>query len=144
MDFSNYMLNKFVMLLVITTIIVGSMYLIPDIDALSKNKDYVILSEKYFFVFGLDDKNNVFVRDGGVLYNSEWHMINMTANVEIEQYDGGGNLGWIIGELDSGEDVWFSWNLIVNNNTIAAAFVYDGETLTEFTYYEAYLKRLFF
>lgn len=138
------MLNKLVMLLVITTIIIGSMYLVPDINALSENKDYVILSEKYFFVFGLDDQSNVIVRDGGVLYDSEWHMINMTASVEVEQDNNDGNLGWIIGELDSGEAVWFTWNLIISNNTIAAAFVYDGETLTEFTYYEAYLKRLFF
>ncbi len=124
--------------------IITSIILIPDVNALSKNKDYVILSERYFFVFGLDEQSNVFVRDGGVLYDSEWRMMNMTANVEVEQYDYGGNIGWIIGELDSGESVWFSWNLIITNGTVASAFVYDGETLTEFTYYEAYLKKLFF
>lgn len=137
--------SRFIILSVIIVIgIITSIILIPDVSALSKNKDYVILSEKYFFVLQLDNQSNVTIKDGGVLYDSEWHMMNMTANIEVEQYDDVGNLGWIIGELDSGEQVWFSWNLIVSNNTVAAAFVYDGETLTEFTYYKAYLKRLFF
>lgn len=118
--------------------------LTPNSDALTTNKDYVVLSEKYFFVFGLDDQSNIITRDGGVLYDSEWHMINMTANVEVEQYDDSGNRGWIIGELESGEQFWFTWNLNINNNVVTETFVYDGEILTHFPDYGAYLKRLFF
>lgn len=119
------------------------MCLIPNVDALSKNVDYVILSEKYFFVFGLDDQSNVIAKDGGILYNSEWHMINKTG-IQVEQYDDKGNSGWIIGELNSGEKFWFTWNLTINSNVVTESFVYDGETLTSMADYKAYMTRLFF
>jgi len=131
------------MLLVITTIIVGNVYLIPDINALSKNTNYVILSEKYFFVFGLDNQNDVITKDGGVWYNSEWRIINMTG-IEVEQYDDKGDKGWIIGNLKSGEKFWFTWNLTINNDVVTETFVYDGKTLTAMSDYKAYMTRLFF
>jgi len=120
-----------------------SVSLIPDINALSKNTNYVILSEKYFFVFGLDEQSNVFPIDGGILYNSEWNIINKT-NVTVEQYDDKGNSGRIIGTLNSGEIFWFTWNLTINSDVVTESFVYDGETLTSMSDYKTYMTRLFF
>lgn len=137
-------MNRFTILSIITVIgFIGCISLIPNTDALSQNRDYVILSEKYFFVFGLDDQSNVIVRDGGIMYNSEWQMINKT-DIEVEQYYENGEAGWIIGNLQSGEQFWFTWNLTINSDVVTETFVYDGETLTHFPDYKAYMTRLFF
>lgn len=141
------MKNQFFLIIIGILIMVGitiiSVSLIPDINALSKNTNYVILSEKYFFVFGLDEQSNVFPIDGGILYNSEWNIINKT-NVTVEQYDDKGNSGRIIGTLNSGEIFWFTWNLTINSDVVTESFVYDGETLTSMSDYKTYMTRLFF
>lgn len=114
-----------------------------DSEALRINEEYVILSEKYFVIFSTDENKNVIPIDGGIFYNDKWQMFNIT-NVTVEQLHDEGDLGWFIGNLKSGEQFWFTWNLTINSDVVTGTWVYDGEILTEMTDYKAYMTRLFF
>lgn len=85
--------------------------------------------------------------DGGILYNGEWQMINMT-NIIVEQLDeedaDPSDAGWIIGKLKSGERFWFTWNLTINYDVVTGVWIYDEITLTEITDHDAYMTRLFY
>ena len=112
-------------------------------DALLPNNEYVFLGEGYFFVFELDKEKNVFPVNGGVLYESHWHPFNMTS-LEVEIMDEDSEQVWIIGNLMSGEQVWFSWDLKTFDQNITGIYVYNGTHLTEKMTPDTYLTRLFY
>ncbi len=116
---------------------------VQDSEALRANEEYVILSEKYFVVFSTDENKKVIPINGGIFYNDKWKMFNMTS-VTVEQWNDEADGAWIIGNLKSEEQFWMVWDLTHNSNVVTAAYVYDGEILTELTDYEAYMTRLFF
>jgi len=114
-----------------------------DSNALRINEEYVIFSDKYFVVFETDEDKKVFFKDAGIWYNDRWQIVNSTS-VEVQQLHDEGNIGWFIGNLETGEQFWFTWNLEINDNVVTGTWVYDGITLTEMTDYKAYMTRLFF
>ena len=106
-------------------------------------KHYVFLSEEYFFVYGIDG-DQIIPIDGGVYYNSEWRIFNMT-DVIVRQFDDG-KIVWIEeGTLEnSDEQFWFTWNLsIPDTGYVTVVYIYDGEILTELSDYNTYKNRLF-
>lgn len=129
--------------LVLSIVFVTLLVNVQDSEALRANEEYVILSEKYFVVFSTDENKKVIPIDGGIFYNDKWQMFNMTS-VAVEQWNDEADGAWIIGNLKSEERFWFTWNLTINSDVVTAAYVYDGETLTELADYEAYMTRLFF
>lgn len=129
--------------IILLAIIVILPLFLNDADGLLSNREYVFLGDNYFFVFGLDDKKDVTPKDGGVLYESEWHTFNMTS-LEVQIMDENSEQVWIIGNLMSGEQVWFSWDLKTFDQTITGVWIYNGTTLTERITPDTYLTRLFY
>ena len=107
--------------------------------ALESNNDYAFLSEKYFFVIETVD-SNINVKNGGVLYNSEWSIISLQ-NITVDIWDEESDIVWVNGNLDSGEQFWFTWNL-TESEDISGFWIYDGENLTEHHNYHNHLYKL--
>lgn len=129
--------------IILLAIIVILSLFVNNADALLPNREYVFLGENYFFVFALDKEKNVTPMNGGVLYESEWHRFNMTS-LEVEIMDENSEQVWIIGNLMSGEQAWFTWDLKTFDQNITGVWIYNGTTLTERITPDTYLTRLFY
>lgn len=93
----------------------------------------IFLSEKYFFVYEIDEKYNIAPITGGVMYKEEYQMFNMT-DIIIRELGETGDIVWIEdGKLnDSNNLFWFTWNLTsINTNIMTGVWVWDGEKLIQ-------------